>query len=200
MPAYFDPKDKSRTSRGKTYNQVRRNTKPPGDQGGWGWITLEMLESPAFTTLSHNARKALFRIVIENISHASLHNGKLIVTHSQFIYYGVTGEYVGDAIDELDFKGWLRVRRGRAGVGSAHPNTYRLTFLGDYEGAAPTNEWRRCTLAKAKEWNGSARKKAADIRGRVGRKKKNPLRDSEIRPLRVSEIRRLIANSAKAVP
>jgi hypothetical protein len=186
-----NPKDKSRTSGGKTYTLVRKHTKAPDDQGGWGWLTREMLESPAFCTLSINASKALFRILVENIAHGSLHNGKLIVTHSQFIGYGVTGDHVGDALDELAFKGWLRFRRGRAGTGTSHPNIYRLTFLGDYEGAAATNEWRKCTVATAREWTKVFRTKAAATRNRVGRKKKSPLRDHEIRPLRDHEIRPL---------
>lgn len=198
--AVFNAKDKSRTSGGKAYNQVRKHNKPPADQGGWGWFTREMLESPAFCSLTPNALKAVFRIVIEHIGHGGLHNGKLIVTHAQFVAYGVTAEYVADALDELSFKGLVDIKRGRAGNGTSHPNQYRLTFTGDFEGAAPTNEWRKFTDEHAQHWRTSLRRQSAERRSKVGRKKKSPLRNSEIRPLRNSEIRRLAAGSLKEFP
>jgi hypothetical protein len=126
--------------------------------------------------------RAFFRIVIEHTSHAALENGKLIVTHPQFVSYGVTGEYVADALDELEYKGLVKVRRGRAGSGVAHPNRFTLTFVGDHEGAPPTDEWKRCTAERCRKWSETDRKIAADKRGRVGRKKKVPLRNSEIPP------------------
>lgn len=190
MAIPMDTKDKSRTSRGKTYNLVRKHTKPPEDEGGWQWLTRELLESVAFRTLSTNSLRALFRLIIENISHGSLHNGKLIVTHPQFIDHGVTGEYVADAIDELEFKGLIHVRRGRAGSGTSHPNIYRLTWLGDYEGGKATNEWKRCTRERAKEWSNSVREIMQQKRAKVGRKSKSPLRDPEMSPLRDPEIRK----------
>ncbi|MER8793944.1 hypothetical protein NKH75_07015 [Mesorhizobium sp. M0984] len=180
---------KDRTCKGKTYNLVRKHTKPPADQNGWQWLTQDFMESDALRTLSGNAFRAFFRIAIEHVSHGALRNGRLIVTHTQFIEYGVTGEYVADAIGELEFKGILRVQRGKAGDGTSHPNTYRLTLTGDYEGAPATNEWQRCTVAMAKEWSTTVRKKLADQRGKLGRKKKPSLRTSEMSPLRNPEMR-----------
>ncbi|MEK1861201.1 MAG: hypothetical protein AAAC49_05325 [Rhizobium leguminosarum] len=192
--AEFNPRDKSRTSQGKTRAMVRKHTAPPRgtDDGSlrWQWFTIQLLESAAFTTLSANACRAFFRIVIEHTSHAALENGKLVVTHPQFVSYGVTGEYVADAIDELEYKGLIKVRRGRAGSGVAHPNRFTLTFVGDHEGAPPTDERKRCTTERCRKWSETDRKIAADKRGRVGRKKKIPLRNPEIPPLRDSEIRR----------
>ncbi|WP_287250013.1 hypothetical protein [Mesorhizobium sp.] len=110
-------------------------------------MTRDFMESDAFRSLSGNAHRALFQILIEHVSHAALCNGRLIVTHTQFIEYGVTGEYVADATGELEFKGIIRVQRGKAGDGTSHPNTYRLTFTGDYIlRQRPTNggdaQWR----------------------------------------------------------
>lgn len=195
--AEFNPRDKSRTTGGKTRNSIRKFTAPPRSEDGsadvkqrWQWLTIELMESAAFTTLSANANRAFFRIIIQHTAHAALENGKLIVTHPQFVHYGVTGEYVADALDELEYKGLIKVHRGRAGSGVAHPNRFTLTFVGDFEGAAPTNEWRRCTPERCRRWAEVDRKITAEKRGVVGRKKKSPLRDSEIRPLRDSEIRR----------
>ncbi|TPM33718.1 hypothetical protein FJ955_02970 [Mesorhizobium sp. B2-2-2] len=184
-----DPRDNSRTERGKTFSLVKKHTLPPNDQGGWIAETREFLESSAYRTLSMNGRRALDRLKIEHIGHGRTRNGKLIVTHDQFISYDVTPEYVGDALDELAFKGLLKVTRGRAGNGTAHPNVFRLTFDGDSEGAPATNEWRRFTDEDAKRWVETVREQRKLQRAGVGRKSKSSLRSPEARPLRVPEIR-----------
>lgn len=198
MTAEFNPRDKSRTYHSKRRNLVRKHTAPPkcdaadiGAQHRWQWLTVELLNSEAFKSLSGNGSKAFFRLVIEHALHAALENGKLIVTHDQFIEYGVTGEYVADALDELEYKGLIKIKRGRAGSGTSHPSLYTLTFTGTFEGIAATNEWRSCTAEKCKHWSKVVRKQRAADRAKVGRKKKSPLRVSEIPPLRNSEIRRV---------
>jgi len=77
--AEFNPRDKSRTSAGKTRSSVRKHTSPPkssskGADGSqrWQWFTIELMESPAFTSLSANAKSAFFRVVIEHTSHGGL--------------------------------------------------------------------------------------------------------------------------------
>ncbi|RVD55970.1 MAG: hypothetical protein EOS30_09855 [Mesorhizobium sp.] len=189
--AFRNERDNSRTERGKRFSLVKKHTLPPADQGGWMAETRDFLESSAYRTLSTNARRALDRLKIEHISHGRTHNGRLIVTHEQFISYGVTAEYVGDALDELDFKGLLKISRGRAGNGTAHPNIFRLTFDGDHEGAAATNEWRRCTDEQAKQWVETVREQRKLKRAGVGRKSKPSLGLSEVPPLRIPETRRL---------
>lgn len=183
-------RDGSRTERGKTASLVAKHTAPPADQGGWYAYTRELLESPAYRTLSHNARKAFDRVVIEHIGHGRTSNGELIVTHEQFHDYGVTAEYVADALDELAFKGLLRIVRGRAGDGTAHPSRFRLTTDGDYEGAKASNEWRRTTMESAREWSETVRHQMREQRAKAGGRKNSSLRKSEMRPLRVSEIRK----------
>ncbi|KSV76697.1 hypothetical protein N182_24810 [Sinorhizobium sp. GL2] len=191
MTSVFNPRDKSRTTGGKTFNLVRKHTQPPADQGGWIAITREFLESAAYRSLSGNARKALDRLKIEHIGHGRTQNGRLIVPHDQFYAYGVTAEYVADALEELEFKGLIKMSKGRAGNGTAHPTIYRLTFDGTHDGLAATNEWKRLTMEDAKRWSEVVRKERMEQRAKVGRKKSS-LRDSEIRPLRVSEIRRAV--------
>ncbi|WJR67252.1 hypothetical protein QTA58_00315 [Neorhizobium sp. CSC1952] len=193
----FNPRDKSRTTRGKTFNEIRKNSRPPSQGAAsadssqrWQWLTVELLSSPAFRTLSPNASRAFFRIIIEHAAHGALENGKLIVTHPQFVEHGVTGEYVADAIDELEYKGLIKIKRGRAGAGTAHPNLYTLTFSGDYEGAPATNEWRKCSLERCRRWDEVDRKIAKANREKLGRKKIASLRNPEMRPLRNPEMRK----------
>jgi hypothetical protein len=147
--AIFNPRDKSRTEGGKTFNLVKKNTQPPSDQGGWIAISREFLESAAYRSLSVNGRKALDRLMIEHIGHGRTRNGKLIVTHEQFIDYGVTCDFVADALDELAYKGLLKMEKGRAGNGTAHPTIYTLTFDGTHDGLPASNPWKRFTMAEA---------------------------------------------------
>lgn len=198
MTTQFNPRDKSKTTAGKTRNLARKHTSPPRlDDGApdslnrWQWLTVELLESSAFRALTGNALKAFFRILIEHTAHAALENGKLIVTHAQFEEYGVTADYIGDAIDELEYKWLIKIKRGRSGAGTAHPNIYTLTFVGDHQGAPATNEWRQCSTERCVQWAKIDRKIAADRRSKVGRMKKTSPRDSGIRPPRNSGIRRV---------
>ena len=187
----LNPRDMSRTEEGKRRSLVKKHTKPPADQGGWMAMTRDFLESAAVRTLSGNSRKALDRLILENIAHNRLENGNLIVTHQQFSDYGVTGEYVADAIDELVYKGLISARRGKAGNGTAHPTIFTLTFDGTYEGAKATNEWKRFSVAEAKLWSEVVRKQKAEERKRSS-VKKSSLRNSETRPLRNSEMRKAV--------
>ncbi len=107
----------------------------------------------------------------------------------------MTGEYVADALDELEYKGLIKMERGKAGNGTAHPTVFTLTFDGTFDGAPASNEWKRFTLAEARLWSEAVRKQRAAARAVVGRKSKSSLRVSEIRPLRVSEIRRVNGGS-----
>ncbi|EYR84253.1 hypothetical protein [Shinella sp. DD12] len=183
MPPKFDPRDKSRTSGGKTHSLVAKHTAPPRDQGGWMAITREFLESPAYRTLSVNGRKALDRLIIEHIAHGRLENGRLIVTHDQFYTYGVTAENTADALDELEFKRLIIMDKGRAGNGTPYATTYTLTFDGTHEGAAASNGWRAVTMEDAKRWSETVRKQRAEARAAASTKK-SPLRNSEVAPLR----------------
>lgn len=171
MPPKFDPRDKSRTSGGKTRSLVAKHTAPPRDQGGWMAITREFLESPAYRTLSVNGRKSLDRLIIEHISHGRQHNGRLTVTHEQFYAYGVTAESIADALEELEFKRLITMEKGRAGNGTAHATIYTLTFDGTHEGAPAANGWRSITMDDAKRWSETVRKDRATARAQAKKKK-----------------------------
>ena len=174
----------------QTYNLVKKHTQPPKDKGGWMAISRDLLESPAWRSLSTNCRKLVDRIVIEHIGHNRLKNGELIVTHPQFRDYGLTGDLVADAIDEAEFKGLIRAERGRAGNGTAHPTLYRLTFDGDWQGAAASNEWARVTDDDVRRWSASLRDERREKRSKLGKKRKTSLRNPGMRPLRNQGVRR----------
>jgi|GEM_PF-1487545 len=140
------------TAKSRLHQQIKKHTKPPDDEGLWQAFTMEFLESEAFRSLSVNAQKALMRIVVEHIAHGRWENGRLIVTHDDFVQYGCTSDLVADAIAELNYKGIAKVKYGRGGSGTNHPNRYRLTFTGDCDGAPASNDWKTLSIDYINSW------------------------------------------------
>lgn len=176
----FNPRDKSRTSVGKTGKMREKFRSPPRHSDGelgqaWAWFTEELLSSPAFISLTINGHRAFFRIVVEYLRQGRMKNGNLIVTHADFVRAGVSHNYVADAIDELEYKGLIKVTRGRSAEGTPHPNRFRLTYLGDDEGCPWTNEWRGCTQEHAERWLQVRGQMKAKRRRGVEKKRKSPL-------------------------
>ncbi len=141
---------------------------------------VEMLDSPAWRTLSLSARRLLDRLDIENRRHGAKLNGKLIVTFEQFCNYGMDRHAVAPAIREAVSLGFLAVtRQGCAGnADQRQPSQYRLTYH-PAEGVPGygSNEWRTIatTLEEANRIAVEARRTPAA--GRNGRrvKIKNPM-------------------------
>jgi hypothetical protein len=106
--------------------------------------TIEMMESSAFRVLSLSAHRVLARIEIEHAHHGGNDNGKLPVTHLQFVEYGIHGDAVCPAIREVCALGFAEITEpGRAGNGEwRRPNLFRLTYR-QVDRADPTDEWRR---------------------------------------------------------
>jgi hypothetical protein len=89
--------------------------------------------------------KALFRIVLEHLAHGGAENGHLPVTYRDFEACGVASSNVRRTLAELEVLGFIeRMKRGGQVYGSdkGTPALYRLTWIGDRDGARPTNEWR----------------------------------------------------------
>src|SRR5271155_6063929 len=77
---------------------------------------IEMLESPAYRTLSRAAHQVLSRIEIEHAHHGGLENGDLPVPYEHFIEYGLHRRMIAPAIRELEALGLIAVTvRGCAG-------------------------------------------------------------------------------------
>ena len=129
------------------------------------WFTKDMLESVAFRALSGNARKVLDRILIEHMAHAGTENGNLVSTYDQIVKYGVRRQSIQACLNELNYMGFIRVKKGWAFRGNHPPSRYRLTWLGTADGLPATNEWKSITDShikayrfKVKAQNQSARK------------------------------------------
>lgn len=109
--------------------------------------TREMLQSPAWRTLSLGARRLLDRIELEHLAHGGKDNGKLPVTFDQFVDYGIHRHAIAPGMRECSALGMLEItRQGCAGNAEFRsPNQFRITYLPSMGTIQPTNEWRSIT-------------------------------------------------------
>lgn len=143
--------DATGRSSGKPSGRRGQYQKPPKGEA-FVWQSRSMMESPAWSALSINGRRILDRLMLEHMSHAGTENGNLIATHQQFREFGVPGNSVRPAVDELEFLGFIRCERGGRWAGKNTPSRYRLTWLGDNRGAAPSNEWQHVSVEQIEAW------------------------------------------------
>jgi hypothetical protein len=131
----------------------------------------ELLESPALRILSRAAHLALLRIEIELRNHAGQANGKLIVTHEQFIEYGVRRHQVASALRELEALGPIIITVHGRGGNAEHrePNRFLLNYLC---GAVDAHE------QITNSWNRIQTMKEAGAIARAARANKNPAKVS----------------------
>jgi hypothetical protein len=127
----------------------------------------ELLESPALRILSRAAHLALLRIEIELRNHAGQANGKLIVTHEQFIEYGVRRHQVAAALRELEALGLIIITVHGRGGNAEHrePNRFLLNYL-----CGAVDAHQQITNA----WNRVETMKQAGAIARAARANKNP--------------------------
>lgn len=143
--------DATGRSSGRVAGKFGKHLKPPPGES-FVWFTRSMMESPSWSALSINGRRILDRLILEQLSHAGTENGNLIATHEQFREFGVPGNAVRPAVDELVFLGFIRCERGGRWAGKNTPSRYRLTWLGDRHGAAPSNEWLHVSIEQIEAW------------------------------------------------
>jgi hypothetical protein len=98
------------------------------------WIPLWILKSEAWRNLSINARRVIYRLLIENTNHRAERNGKLRVSFDQFVDHGVGRRLIKPALDELVDSRLIVITKGPPRGTLRAPNLYRITFLGTLEG------------------------------------------------------------------
>ena len=115
------------------------------------WIPVDVMESPAWRSLSINARRIMDRLLLENFRHMGVENGKLRVSVRQFAECGVAMRFAKGAIAELVAGGLVAVTEGVAKGSLAPPNLYRITFHG--------------TLDDGPTWSVASQKEATPMSG-----------------------------------
>ncbi len=137
----------------RRYIILKKKLNAPPRDDPWIWQPRSLLTSWPWRAMSVNARKALDRIMLEHMEHACFENGALVVTHENFIDYGVTSKHVAAAIEELEFLGLAkRTIKGGRRNGSNVASRFRLTWIGDRTGAPATNERKGKTPEAIAAW------------------------------------------------
>jgi len=109
---------------------------------------IEMIESPAWRTLSLSGRRVVDRIEIEHGHHGGNDNDRLPVTFEDFEDFGISHKSVAPAIREVVALGIAKItERGRPSESDfgRHPNKFGLTYLPVRRGTRwhePTDEWK----------------------------------------------------------
>jgi hypothetical protein len=144
--------DATGRSTGKLLNRDKKYLKTPRDVA-WVWLPATLLNSPAWRSMSHNARRLIDRLMLEHTNHACLENGNLPVTYQQFVEYGLSRRLIPDAIEELEFLRLIEVteRGGRLGE-KKMPNRFRLTWLGTLD-EPPASKWDSLSREAIEVWH-----------------------------------------------
>ena len=117
--------------KGRASRRTREDRKlngPPKYQP-WLWLTAELLCSVAWRSMGINCYRLISHLLIEHCNHKGLNNGHLISTYSQLQEYGMTKSRIRGAIDEAEFLGLLRHKRGRRMEVLNQPKILKITYL-----------------------------------------------------------------------
>jgi hypothetical protein len=127
---------------------------------------IEMMNSPAYRVLSRAAHQVLSRIEIELDKHYR-DNGKLCVTYTQLVEYGIHHNAIAAAIRELVALGFIEItEQGRAGNADwRRPTLFRLTYR-HTDNTPATNEWRSITEDDATMIAKGARRQGTNSAGK----------------------------------
>lgn len=142
---------------------------------------IEMLESPAYRVMSLSAHRLLDRLEVELAHHGGHDNGKLPVTYSDFVKYGIERHSIAPAMREVEALGFAEVtERGRAGNAVYRtPNKFRLTYR-PTASAATTDEWKKINCVEDAKLIAQVARTPIK-RGRLGKRldqKQKPVREN----------------------
>ncbi|NTS29814.1 hypothetical protein HQ945_00975 [Phyllobacterium sp. BT25] len=119
--------------------------------GGFYQFPNHVSQSHAFRSLSGHATKVLMRVVLEHTYCFRKKNGSLLVTHRDFRDEWINPNKIAEAIEELAFKGLLRVSKGN-GHGVKLPNIFTITFFPTEDGLSATNDYQKCDVERVLAW------------------------------------------------
>lgn len=102
-----------------------------------------MRTSEAWSAIDHNTKKFLERLELEHMKHGGKDNGRLPCPYNDCVEYGMRRETIARSIHRAVVCGFIEItRRGRRSAAGANPALYRLTYLPNFDGAWPTDEWK----------------------------------------------------------
>ena len=184
----FGKPDATGRSSGKRTGRAGKAHRPPKDEP-WVWLTRELLVSPAWRHQSVNTARLIAFLLIEHMNHAGTENGNLKATHEQLRIYGLGANSIRDAIEEAEFLGLVRFKRGGRWAGSNQPTQFRLTFQPDRDGNPPMNEWKRRTEEEIQRWQEDRKARRKGLRNQKATHK------SESTVLSILRVPKAVANT-----
>jgi DNA-binding transcriptional MocR family regulator len=140
MTAHSHHNAKGRST-GRRTRQVSKYRKPDTP---FAWVSAELLNSPAWQGMSTNTMRVVHRLMLEDCQRAGSENGRLPVTHEDFIAYGCSRNLITEALAEAESLGLVRYKRGGRFGETKKPSIFRLTWFGTVDAPA-TNEWKGVT-------------------------------------------------------
>jgi hypothetical protein len=143
---------------GKSSRRVKKIKGPPKGEP-WVWHTAELMASPAWRSRSITCVRLLNFLEIEHLNHAGHENGALMAPYDQLSKFGLSRCLISEAIDEAEFLGLLRSKRGGRWADTNQPSTYRLTYLSDRDLNPPTNEWKKRSQDQIDGWRARRRER-----------------------------------------
>jgi len=183
MAGSFGKHDATGRSSGIRAGRAGKAHRPPKKEP-WIWLIRELLCSAAWRALSINGRRLLDFLMVEHMNHAGSENGNLAATYDQLVAWGLSRSEISSAIEEAEFLGLLRFKRGGRWGGTNLPSRYRLTFLPDRDDNPPSNEWKRRKEDQITEWR-KERKQRREAR----RKWRAQVANESQKLVRLSELR-----------
>jgi hypothetical protein len=131
-----------------------------------------MLRSPALQALSGSARSVIDRLCLEHLAQGRADNGALMVTHRQFVAFGLSKNAVAPAIREAVALGWISVvKQGIGGnANESRESIFRLTWLPTADAEA-TNEWMKFKSQAEANTASTAARSAKDPRYAMAKKR-----------------------------
>ena len=144
----------------------------------FAWLPKELLETCAWTALSINGYRLIFRILLEHLAQGGVQNGELIVTHDDLEAYGLSRNCIAEAIREAEFLGLIRARRGPLLEGRRPPTVFRLTWMGGWSRSGemidPSNEWKGVNAEAIAKWRAMRYKANKNRRQRRAKNRSDP--------------------------
>jgi hypothetical protein len=143
MTAHRKPGAHNRSTGPIAGKRMRRALSPPVNAGFWIAVPLDLLNSPAWLTMSTQCHKFIEALMTEFCAHNGMENGNLKATYNQLEARGVRRKVVLKVVVEAEALGIAQAKRGQRSYGSRRaPSTYRLTWYGTPDGLMATHEWK----------------------------------------------------------
>jgi hypothetical protein len=151
----------------------------PRNQIAENWVSYprSMISSPAMRALSLSAIRAMHRLEEEHMDNGGAENGRLIVTHDQFIAWGIHRDSVSPAIRELVALGFVEITEKGAAGNENHRRAarYRLTYVNNSGRSQPSHEWKTIKTAEDADSIAAIARRAKDPRAAAAGRHKNKI-------------------------